>query len=54
MDIQFILMIAIFVAALLYVGKIIYRSIFPKKNSCASGCGKCSVDFDKNLPTAKE
>lgn len=47
MDIQFILMIALFVAALIYVGRVIYRSIAPKKGSCATGCGKCGADFSK-------
>ncbi|MFN0255959.1 FeoB-associated Cys-rich membrane protein [Pedobacter ureilyticus] len=52
MDIQFILMIVIFAAALIYVGRIIYRSIAPKKGSCATGCGKCSADFSK-IPDTK-
>ncbi len=47
MDIQFILMIALFVAALFYVGRVIYRSVAPKKGSCATGCGKCGADFSK-------
>lgn len=47
MDTQFILMIIIFLAALFYVGKIIYRSVAPKKGSCATGCGKCGADFSK-------
>lgn len=47
MDIQFILMIVVFALALVYVGRIIYRSISPKKDSCATGCGKCGADFSK-------
>lgn len=46
MDIQFILMIIIFAAALCYVGRIIYRAVVPKAGSCAIGCGKCAANFD--------
>jgi len=53
MDIQFALMILVFALALIYVGRTIYRSVAAKKDSCASGCGKCGADFskipDKNL-----
>jgi hypothetical protein len=52
MDIQFILMLLIFAAALFYVGRIIYRSMSPKNSGCATGCGKCSANFT-NLPTPK-
>lgn len=45
MDIQFILMVIIFVAALAYVGWIVYRSIFPKSGSCGSGCAKCPASM---------
>ncbi|RYG13222.1 MAG: FeoB-associated Cys-rich membrane protein [Chitinophagaceae bacterium] len=47
MDIQFVLMIVVFALALAYLGRIIYRSVAAKKDSCASGCGKCSADFSK-------
>lgn len=53
MDIQFILMIIVFAAALFYVGRMMYRAIFPKAGSCASGCGKCSANFD-NIPAPKK
>ncbi|MES2417343.1 MAG: FeoB-associated Cys-rich membrane protein [Bacteroidota bacterium] len=53
MDIQFIIVIAIFAAALFYIGRIIYRSISPKSGSCASGCGKCAANFD-NIPPLKK
>lgn len=46
MDIQFILMIIIFAGALFYVCRMIYRSIAPKSDGCASGCGKCAANFD--------
>ncbi|MCJ0741948.1 FeoB-associated Cys-rich membrane protein [Pedobacter montanisoli] len=50
MDIQFVIMVMLFLGALWYVGRIIYRSVAPKKGSCASGCGKCSADFSKITP----
>jgi uncharacterized membrane protein len=53
MDIQFILMIIIFLAALFYVGRMIYRAIAPKKGSCATGCGKCAASFDQ-IPDLKK
>ena len=46
MDIQFILMIVVFAAALFYVGRMIYRSVSPKSDGCATGCGKCAANFD--------
>ncbi|MES2651521.1 MAG: FeoB-associated Cys-rich membrane protein [Bacteroidota bacterium] len=52
MDIQFILVIIIFVAAVLYVGRMIYRSISRKNDGCATGCGKCAANFD-NIPSTK-
>jgi uncharacterized membrane protein len=41
---QHLLVIAIFLAALFYVGRMLVRS-FRTKSGCASGCGKCGVDF---------
>jgi len=52
MDIQLILVIIIFAAALFYVGRMIYRSISPKSDGCSSGCGKCAANFD-NISTPK-
>lgn len=46
MDIQFILMIIIFIAAVGYIGRIIYRAVTSKSGSCATGCGKCAANFD--------
>ena len=46
MDIQFILMIFIFAAAIFYVARMIYLAISPKSKGCASGCGKCAANFD--------
>jgi hypothetical protein len=51
MDIQLILTIAIFIAALAYVGRIIYKAISPQKDGCATGCGKCAANFDHISPT---
>jgi hypothetical protein len=43
---QQIIIILLFAAALVYLGRMIYRSFQSK--SCATGCGKCSaIDFDK-------
>lgn len=44
MDIQTILVVILFIAALFYVGRMIYRSLSPKTGGCASNC-KCGVDF---------
>ena len=36
---------AIFLGAVYYVGRLVYRS-FQAKSSCDSGCGKCgAIDF---------
>jgi hypothetical protein len=44
--IQQIIIGAIFLGAVFYVGRLIYRSFHAK--SCATGCGKCNaVDFTK-------
>jgi hypothetical protein len=45
--VQQILVGIIFLGALAYVGRLIYRS-FHAKTGCATECGKCSVvDFQK-------
>jgi hypothetical protein len=45
--IQSILVAVIFIAALAYVGRLIFKS-FESKSACSSGCGKCgAVDFQK-------
>ena len=43
---QQILIIAIFAGAVAYLGYIVYKS-FTAKSGCASGCGKCGIDFNK-------
>lgn len=52
MDFQTILLVVSFIAAVIYVGRIIYRAIAPKNNGCATGCGKCAANFD-HIPTTK-
>lgn len=52
MDIQKILVVILFLAAVFYIGRIIYRSVSPKKGGCASNC-KCGVDFS-NIDPAKK
>jgi len=44
---QQILVGSIFLGAVVYVGRLIYKS-FHVKSGCATGCGKCgAVDFEK-------
>ncbi len=46
--IQEIIVALVFLAALAYIGKIIYRSFKPKNGVCDKGCGSCSaIDFKK-------
>ena len=52
MDIQTILVILLFLAALFYVGRMIYRAASPKSGGCASNC-KCGVDFSNISPDKK-
>ena len=52
MDIQTILVIVLFLAALFYIGRMIYRSMSVKNGSCGSNC-KCGVDFS-NIKTEKK
>ena len=44
--IQEILVFFIFAAAIAYVGRLVYQN-FQMKSGCASGCGKCGIDFAK-------
>jgi hypothetical protein len=44
--VQTVIILILFAAALWYVARLLYRS-FTKKAACASGCGKCGVDFSK-------
>jgi len=45
-NIQLIIVLLLFVTALFYMGRLIYKSLTSKKG-CASGCGKCGVNFSK-------
>lgn len=52
--IQELIVIAVFIAAVVYVSRMVYKS-FQAKSSCDSGCGKCSaVDFNKIEKQLKE
>jgi uncharacterized membrane protein len=43
--IQQIIVLVIFLAAVFYLGRLVYFQ-FKNKSACASGCGKCgAVDF---------
>jgi hypothetical protein len=43
--IQSILIAVLFIAALVYLGYLIYKSF--TASSCTSGCGSCGVDFSQ-------
>jgi hypothetical protein len=51
--IQQIIVILTFLAAVAYLGRIVYRS-FAIKSGCSTGCGKCGVDFQQVEKTLKE
>jgi hypothetical protein len=45
---QSILILLIFIAAMIYLGRILYRSFFRADGGCATACGKCgAIDFAK-------
>jgi hypothetical protein len=44
--IQSLIIFVLFAASFSYVARLIYKS-FTAKSGCASGCGKCGVDFSK-------
>jgi hypothetical protein len=44
--IQQLVVTIIFIAAVAYLARLVYRS-FQAKTACATGCGKCGVDFKK-------
>lgn len=50
MDTQLILVLIVFLLAVVYVGRMMYRSLNSKKG-CASNCGKCSADFSNIKPS---
>ncbi|MES2454381.1 MAG: FeoB-associated Cys-rich membrane protein [Bacteroidota bacterium] len=52
MDIQTLLVVLLFLAALFYIGRMIYRQVSPKSKGCGSNC-KCGVDFSTVNPEKK-
>ncbi len=44
---------AIFLSALAYLGNMVRKQFTAKNAGCAKGCGTCNVDFSK-LPEVKE
>ncbi|SMO60585.1 FeoB-associated Cys-rich membrane protein [Solitalea koreensis] len=46
MNFQEIIVGILFLAALLYVGRILYRTVRPKNKKCGANC-KCGVDFSE-------
>ena len=53
MDLQLILVILLFVLAIVYAGRLVYKSMINKKG-CASNCGKCAADFSEmKIPESK-
>jgi hypothetical protein len=51
---QTILVSILFLAALLYVGRLIFLN-FKSKSVCSTGCGKCgAIDFNKLEKQLKE
>ncbi|MFD1629085.1 FeoB-associated Cys-rich membrane protein [Pseudopedobacter beijingensis] len=51
MDIQKVLVLLVFLLAVAYVGRMIYRS-FAKKSGCGSSCN-CGIDFSNVEPKEK-
>jgi hypothetical protein len=52
MDIQTILVFLLFAVALVYVGRLVYKSLQVKKDGCGGNC-KCGVDFSDVKPIKK-
>jgi len=49
MDTQEIIVLILFVLAVAYIGRLVFRSLRSTKG-CASGCNKCGVDFTDVKP----
>jgi hypothetical protein len=43
--VQHLIIAALFLAAVVYLGYITYKSF--SSTGCSSGCGSCGIDFDK-------
>lgn len=52
MNIQVIIISILFICAVFYVARFVFKSLSAKKG-CSSGCGKCGVDFS-NIDTKTE
>jgi FeoB-associated Cys-rich membrane protein len=52
MDIQTILVFLLFAVALVYVGRLVFKSLQVKKDGCGGNC-KCGVDFSDIKPVKK-
>ena len=52
MDTQTILVFLLFAVALVYVGRLVYKSLQVKKDGCGGNC-KCGVDFSDIKPAKK-
>ncbi|WP_129714208.1 FeoB-associated Cys-rich membrane protein [Pedobacter sp. SYP-B3415] len=53
MDIQKVIVILVFAAALFYIGRMVYRSLRTKEEGCGGNC-KCGVDFSSIQPEKKK
>lgn len=45
-DIQLLGVIVLFIAAIFYISRLVYKSLKAKK-ACSTGCKKCGVDFSE-------
>jgi len=52
MNTQTILVFLLFAVALIYVGRLVYKSLQVKKDGCGGNC-KCGVDFSDIKPAKK-
>ena len=52
MNIQVIIIFILFISAVFYVARLVFKSLNAKKG-CGSGCGKCGVDFSNVKPDAE-
>ena len=44
---QSVIVMLLFIGAVIYTGWLVYKNFQAKNSGCASGCGKCGVDFSK-------
>ncbi|PAW92139.1 FeoB-associated Cys-rich membrane protein [Mucilaginibacter sp. MD40] len=48
MNIQLLIIALLFVAAVIYIGRMVYKNLFAKKG-CGTNC-KCGIDFSRIEP----